>query len=115
MSIRLGKIMGIPIRIHYTLWFVFIVFAWSLAVGCMPRQYPGLSAVTYWAIGLASAIILFASILAHELSHSYVAKKNGLPDRKDHALLLWRGLRDERGASRCGFRGTDGSCRSLNG
>jgi Zn-dependent protease len=45
----------------------------------MPRQYPGLSTLTYWAIGLASAIILFASILIHELSHSYVAKKNGLP------------------------------------
>jgi Zn-dependent protease/predicted transcriptional regulator len=61
------------------LWFVFILIAWSLAVGYMPRQYPGLGPVTYWAIGVASAVILFASILVHELSHSYVAKKNGLP------------------------------------
>jgi Zn-dependent protease/predicted transcriptional regulator len=45
----------------------------------MPHQYPGLDVVTYWAIGIASAIILFASVLVHELSHSYVAKKNGLP------------------------------------
>jgi Zn-dependent protease/uncharacterized OB-fold protein len=45
----------------------------------MPHQYPGLGVVTYWAIGVASAIILFASILVHELSHSYIAKKNGLP------------------------------------
>jgi Zn-dependent protease/predicted transcriptional regulator len=79
MSVRLGKIMGIPIRIHYTLWFVFILIAWSLAVGYMPHQYPRLSVVTYWAIGIASAIILFVSILLHELSHSYIAKKNGLP------------------------------------
>ncbi len=79
MSVRLGKILGIPIRIHYTLWFVFILIAWSLAVGYMPRQYPGLGSVTYWAIGIASAIILFVSILVHELSHSYVAKRNGLP------------------------------------
>ncbi len=79
MSIRLGKIMGIPIRIHYTLWFVFILIAWSLAVGYMPHQYPGLSTVTYWAIGIASAITLFVSVLVHELSHSYIAKKNGLP------------------------------------
>ena len=79
MSVRLGKIMGIPIRIHYTLWFVFILIAWSLAVGYMPHQYPGLSVVTYWAIGITSAVILFASILVHELSHSYIAKKNGLP------------------------------------
>ena len=79
MSVSLGKIMGIPIKIHYTLWLVFILITWSLAYGYMPRQYPGLSTVTYWAIGLASAVILFASILVHELSHSYVAKKNGLP------------------------------------
>jgi Zn-dependent protease/predicted transcriptional regulator len=71
--------MGIPIRIHYTLWFVFVLIAWSLAVGYMPQQYPGLSTVTYWAIGIVSAIILFVSVLVHELAHSYIAKKNGLP------------------------------------
>jgi len=71
--------MGIPVRIHYTLWLVFILITWSLAVGYMPHQYPGLSTITYWGIGIASAIILFASVLIHELSHSYIAKKNGLP------------------------------------
>jgi Zn-dependent protease len=71
--------MGIPVRIHYTLWVVFVLIAWSLARGYMPQQYPGLPLVTYWAIGIASAIILFASVLVHELSHSYIAKKNGLP------------------------------------
>jgi Zn-dependent protease len=76
---RLGRIMGIPVRIHYTLWIVFVLIAWSLAYGYMPHQYPGLSQLTYWTIGIASAIILFASVLVHELAHSYVAKKNGLP------------------------------------
>jgi Zn-dependent protease len=71
--------MGIPVRIHYTLWIVFALIAWSLARGYMPEQYPGLDLATYWAIGITSAIILFASVLVHELSHSYVAKKNGLP------------------------------------
>lgn len=71
--------MGIPVRIHYTLWLVFLLISWSLATGYMPLQYPNLSAVTYWAIGIASAIILFASVLVHELMHSYIAKKNGLP------------------------------------
>jgi Zn-dependent protease/predicted transcriptional regulator len=79
MSVRLGKIMGIPIRIHYTLWLVFALIAWSLAAGYMPQQYPGLSVMTYWMIGIISAVILFVSVLVHELSHSYVAKKNGLP------------------------------------
>ena len=45
----------------------------------MPHEYPGLGVVTYWAIGIVSAVILFVSILIHELSHSYIAIKNGLP------------------------------------
>ena len=82
MSVSLGKIMGIPVSIHYTLWFVFFLIAWSLASGYMPKEYPGLSAATYWGIGITSAIILFASVLLHELSHSYIAKKNGLRIRR---------------------------------
>jgi Zn-dependent protease/predicted transcriptional regulator len=82
MSVSLGKIMGIPVTIHYTLWFVFFLIAWSLAAGYMPQEYPGLGVAVYWAIGIASAIILFASVLLHELSHSYIAKKNGLPIRR---------------------------------
>jgi Zn-dependent protease/predicted transcriptional regulator len=79
MSLKLGRILGIPVRIHYTLWLVFLLIAWSLASGYMPRQYPGLDVVTYWAIGVASALLLFVSVLVHELAHSYIAKKNGLP------------------------------------
>jgi Zn-dependent protease/predicted transcriptional regulator len=74
--------MGIPITIHYTLWFVFFLIAWSLASGYMPKEYPGLGTTTYWGIGITSAILLFASVLIHELSHSYVAKKNGLRIRR---------------------------------
>ncbi len=79
MSLSLGRILGIPVRIHYTLWLVFFLIAWSLAEGYMPSMYPGLSTATYWAIGITSAIILFVSVLLHELSHSYLATRNGLP------------------------------------
>src|SRR5437867_7545722 len=79
MSLNIGRIIGIPVRIHYTLWLVLLLIAWSLAEGYMPQHYPGLGATTYWAIGIFSAIILFVSVFLHELSHSYIAKKNGLP------------------------------------
>ena len=58
---------------------VFLLIAWSLADGYLPIVYPGLGALTYWAIGAVSALLLFISVLLHELSHSYIAKKNGLP------------------------------------
>jgi Zn-dependent protease len=79
MSANVGKILGIPIRIHWTLWLVFLLIAWSPADGYLPAVYPSFSAATDWAIGIVSAILLFISVLLHELSHSYIAKKNGLP------------------------------------
>ena len=79
MSLNIGRIIGIPVRIHYTLWFVLLLIAWSLAEGYMPQHYPTLDRTTDWAIGIVSAIILFVSVFLHELSHSYIAKKNGLP------------------------------------
>jgi Zn-dependent protease/predicted transcriptional regulator len=79
VSLTIGRIIGIPVRIHYTLWLVLLLIAWSLAEGYMPQHYPGLGPTTYWAIGIVSAIILFVSVFLHELSHSYIAKKNGLP------------------------------------
>lgn len=79
LSVNIGRLLGIPIRIHYTLWLVFLLIAWSLAVGYMPMQYPNQSQTTYWEIGVASALILFISVLIHELSHSYIAKRNNLP------------------------------------
>lgn len=79
MSVNIGKILGIPIRVHWTLWLVFLLIAWSLAVGYLPATYPSLSVTTDWIVGIVSAILLFVSVLVHELSHSYIAKKNGLP------------------------------------
>src|SRR5207245_9990624 len=74
-----GKILGIPIRIHWTLWLVFLLIAWALAGVYLPAVYPTFSAATDWAIGAVSALLLFISVLLHELSHSYVAMSNGLP------------------------------------
>jgi Zn-dependent protease/predicted transcriptional regulator len=79
MSLNIGKILGIPIRIHWTLWLVFLLIAWSLAEFYMPATYPQLSFTMDWIVGIVSAIVLFISVLVHELSHSYIAKKNGLP------------------------------------
>jgi Zn-dependent protease/predicted transcriptional regulator len=79
MSLNIGKIIGIPVRIHYTLWLVLLLIAWSLADGYLPQNYPVLDLATRWTIGIVSAILLFVSVFLHELSHSYIAKKNGLP------------------------------------
>ncbi|RJQ54136.1 MAG: CBS domain-containing protein [Actinobacteria bacterium] len=77
--IRLGKIMGIEIIVNYS-WFIIIaLITWSLAVGVFPQLTPGLSPTLYVIMGLIAGLLLFASVLLHELTHSYVARRNGLP------------------------------------
>jgi Zn-dependent protease len=71
--------MGIDIKIHFTWFFIFILISWTLAVGFMPQQFPNLSPMIYWVIGIVSALLLFLSVLFHELFHSYVALKQGIP------------------------------------
>src|SRR5262249_47466184 len=57
---------------------VFVLVAWSLAVGFFPLNYPGWSAATYWLVGIVATLLLFASVLVHELAHSLVAQARGL-------------------------------------
>jgi len=82
LSLRIGKLLGVPVKLHFTLILGVLLIAWTLAVGYLPSEYPGLSSTTYWLIGVVSAVTLFISVLIHELAHSYVAKKNGLPVRR---------------------------------
>ncbi|HET7404983.1 MAG TPA: site-2 protease family protein [Candidatus Bathyarchaeia archaeon] len=80
MSVNIGRIIGIPIRIHWTLWLVFVLIAWSLADGYLPMTYGSkLTQTEDWIVGVISSVLLFVSVLLHELSHSYIAKRNGLP------------------------------------
>jgi Zn-dependent protease/CBS domain-containing protein len=77
-SVRLGRVLGIDIGIHYTWLFAFVLIAWSLAVGYFPGAVSGVGAATNWALGIIAALLLFASVLLHELSHSLVARSRGL-------------------------------------
>jgi Zn-dependent protease len=77
-SIRLGRVAGIDVGIHYTWLFAFALIAWSLAAGFFPSAAPGLAAPTYWLLGAAAALGLFASVLIHEFSHSLMALARGL-------------------------------------
>jgi Zn-dependent protease/CBS domain-containing protein len=78
-SFRLFRIFGIEIGIHYTWIFIFIFFSWSLAQGYFPDVNPDWSTAAYWITGIIAALLLFASVLMHELAHSLVARRRGMP------------------------------------
>lgn len=52
--------------------------SWTLTVGYLPHHYSDFSKSTYWILGIVLAFVTFASILIHELFHSYTAKKYGI-------------------------------------
>jgi Zn-dependent protease/CBS domain-containing protein len=85
-TFRLFRIAGIDIGIHYTWIFIFIFFSWTLAQAYFPAQYPGWSTATYWITGIIAALLIFVSVLLHELAHSLVAKRRGIPV---HSITLF--------------------------
>lgn len=76
---RLGSILGFEIRIDYSWFIIFFLILWSLSAGFFPQVLPDRDSSTYLAMGLAGAILFFVSILAHELSHSIVARAKDIP------------------------------------
>ena len=84
--LEIVRVWGIPVRVHLSWLLVFGLVTWSLAAGYFPREYPGWPAASYWAIGAVTALVFFASILIHELGHSWVARRNGIPI---HSITLF--------------------------
>jgi len=78
-ALRLGKIAGIEINIHYTLLLAMGLFTWLLGSNYFPTQIPGAVTYQYWLAGLLATVLLFMSVLLHELAHSLVARARGLP------------------------------------
>lgn len=90
-SLRIGKIFGIDIYIHISWVIIIVLLTWSLAVGWFPVLYHGFSAITYWILGFIAAVLLFVSVLLHELAHSVVARARGLPV-KNITLYIFGGV-----------------------
>ncbi len=98
-SLRVARIAGIDVHVNASWLVAFFLVAWTLAVGLFPQQYGGLSATTYWVMGFAASLLLFASVLIHELAHSLVARSRGLPVR-DITLFIFGGLSNIEGDAR---------------
>ncbi|HSJ57555.1 MAG TPA: site-2 protease family protein [Anaerolineae bacterium] len=90
-SLNLAKIFGIPIRLHTSWFLVAVLVTWTLAAGYFPTEYPGWPAATYWSVGLVTAVLFFASVLIHELGHSVLALREGVPV-KSITLFIFGGV-----------------------
>jgi Zn-dependent protease len=87
-SIRIGRLAGIPIGLQ-PLWLAIVaLITWSLGAVYYPDEAPGLAPAAAYGLGLLSALLLFASILLHELGHSLVARRHGVEIEEIDLWLL---------------------------
>jgi Zn-dependent protease/predicted transcriptional regulator len=80
-TIKIARIRGIDVGIHYSWFIVVVLFTVIFAESQYPELYEDWSEAEYWTIALASVLLLFLSVLLHEFGHAVVAQWRGVPVR----------------------------------
>jgi Zn-dependent protease len=89
-NISLGRVLGIPLGVSYS-WFLILGLVTFVLYHQYGDLYPEWSAAQQWVLGIVSTILFFASVLIHELSHSVLAIKKGIPV-KGITLFIFGGV-----------------------
>ncbi|MCT7964183.1 site-2 protease family protein [Laspinema sp. D1] len=89
-NIRIGNLFGIPFYVNPS-WFLVLALVTFSYGGALASQFPAMGLIFPWILGLVAALLLFASVLAHELGHSFVAIRQGI-EVKSITLFLFGGL-----------------------
>jgi Zn-dependent protease len=90
-SYRLLRVFGIDIRVHWSWLAIFVLLTWWLSQGFFDDQFEDWTGRERWAAAVVASLAFFTSILLHELAHSLVAKREGLPV-KSITLFIFGGV-----------------------
>ena len=90
-AITLVRLFGFEVKIDLSWLILGLLITWTLAQGFFPNSYKGLEPAVYWGMGIAAAIGLLISIVFHELWHSLIARRFGLP-MKGITLFIFGGV-----------------------
>ena len=85
-SVRLGRIAGIEVGLHWSLAIVFALIVWTLASQILPVVVPDQSQSGYWIVSSIAGLLFYASLLSHEMGHALVARRLGV---KVDGITLW--------------------------
>jgi Zn-dependent protease len=83
-SLRLGKVLGITIQLHFSWFIIFALIIFLLSYSLLDEYSLWTSVI----VGVLTSILLFASVVAHELAHSLVAIRNGIPVKSITLFIL---------------------------
>ncbi len=90
-GIPLGKVLNIPVNVDYSWFLIFILLTWSLAISYYPSEFRQWPTAWYWILGAITTIMLFVSVLLHELGHSIIALRYKIPVR-NITLFIFGGV-----------------------
>jgi Zn-dependent protease/CBS domain-containing protein len=85
-TLKMGRIAGVEVGVNWSALVIVLLIVAGLAGGELPSAYPGRSAVIYVVAAVVTAVLFLASLLAHELAHAAVARRNGV---EVHSITLW--------------------------
>jgi Zn-dependent protease len=72
-GLKVGRILGIPIYVHSSWIFIFALITWYLAMQ-YTQLHPGWTVAQHWTTGILTSVLIFASVVFHELAHSIIAQ-----------------------------------------
>ncbi|MFA9452684.1 MAG: site-2 protease family protein [Candidatus Aminicenantaceae bacterium] len=87
-SWRIGRLFNIDIYVDSSWFLIFILFTWVLSTSYYPQRFPEWSTLQMWTLGTLTCLLLFASVLFHELAHSLVAIQQGEQVRRITLFIL---------------------------
>ncbi len=78
-GVFVGRWFGIEFFLHYSWFLIATIVTFTLSTDAFPQWLPGQGAGVYFAMGIGAAALFFLSILLHELGHSLVSQRCGIP------------------------------------
>lgn len=85
-TLRVGRLFGVQVQVHWSVLVIFGLIAWSLATFTFPSQYPGAQPWADAVAGVGAAVVFLLALLVHESSHALVARRNGITV---DSITLW--------------------------
>jgi len=85
-TIKLGRFRGIRLGAHWSVLVIGWLLVWALADATFPAEAPGEPAIAYWLVAAVVVCLFWAGLMAHELAHSVVAIRRGVPVE---GVTLW--------------------------
>lgn len=77
-AIPLGRLAGVRLAMSWAVPLMAALYAYTMAVTLLPERVGGQDDTTYWLGGILGAALLFLSLLAHELGHALVGRREGI-------------------------------------